>query len=303
MGQGLLKLLFVISVSLQAAATPYVYQAPIDTNLWQTTEVPQGKKHALYCEIAQSLPHFGDAVITQPAGRPINFHVKSTQALPEGYASLYAMPAPWRHDTALTKLSVLPIKSDKGAFFHEGPMVWRMLSELEKGGSPTLIFSDPKRKPDNTELRITSVYFQEAYSDFLACQAKVLPYNFEDVETTTVHFKFSNRGLSADAINKLQKIRDYLLTDEQILRVEIESHTDSKGKRKYNQHLSQKRANEVKAFFTKAGIDADKFELHAHGESRPIASNNNRKGRAQNRRVVIRLIKPADPFELAKTNM
>ncbi|MGY3792376.1 OmpA family protein [uncultured Aquimarina sp.] len=71
----------------------------------------------------------------------------------------------------------------------------------------------------------------------------------------------------------------------------VEGHTDSQGAAKANQRLSDARANAVKNFLTSNGIDQFRLSAVGYGEDRPIASNKTRKGRAQNRRVEINLVK------------
>lgn len=67
-------------------------------------------------------------------------------------------------------------------------------------------------------------------------------------------------------------------------------HTDSIGTEKYNQGLSQRRANTVKNYLVSKGIPADRIYAEGKGESSPIASNKTREGRAQNRRVEIEIV-------------
>ncbi len=71
----------------------------------------------------------------------------------------------------------------------------------------------------------------------------------------------------------------------------VEGHTDSVGGEKTNQALSEKRANSVRDFLVKEGIAADRLTAIGYGEAKPIATNANRAGRAQNRRVEINLVK------------
>jgi outer membrane protein OmpA-like peptidoglycan-associated protein len=71
----------------------------------------------------------------------------------------------------------------------------------------------------------------------------------------------------------------------------VEGHTDSVGGEKTNQALSEKRANSVRDFLVKEGIGADRLTAIGYGEAKPIATNANRAGRAQNRRVEINLVK------------
>lgn len=67
----------------------------------------------------------------------------------------------------------------------------------------------------------------------------------------------------------------------------IEGHTDSDGSDKHNMKLSQDRADAVKSLLvTQYGIDATRLSAAGYGESRPVASNASKAGKAENRRVV-----------------
>jgi outer membrane protein OmpA-like peptidoglycan-associated protein len=80
------------------------------------------------------------------------------------------------------------------------------------------------------------------------------------------------------------------LKDHPNYKAEINGYTDSMGKAESNLILSQKRAQAVADYLVSQGIDRSRLEIIAHGESDPISSNSTREGRAQNRRVDIRLI-------------
>ena len=72
---------------------------------------------------------------------------------------------------------------------------------------------------------------------------------------------------------------------------EVEGHTDSTGSAQLNQNLSQSRALAVRDYLVENGIDEFRLSAKGYGEDRPIATNNTRAGRAQNRRVEINLVK------------
>jgi OOP family OmpA-OmpF porin len=74
-------------------------------------------------------------------------------------------------------------------------------------------------------------------------------------------------------------------------RFSVEGHTDSDGSNALNQTLSENRAAAVKNFLIENGIAADRLMSTGYGETKPIASNKNAAGKAQNRRVEIKLIK------------
>ncbi|HUD96676.1 MAG TPA: OmpA family protein [Woeseiaceae bacterium] len=73
--------------------------------------------------------------------------------------------------------------------------------------------------------------------------------------------------------------------------VEVAGHTDSDGTEAYNESLSERRASTVRAFLVDEGVDADRMTLRGYGELQPIAPNNTAEGKAQNRRVVLRITK------------
>jgi OmpA-OmpF porin, OOP family len=71
----------------------------------------------------------------------------------------------------------------------------------------------------------------------------------------------------------------------------IEGHTDNQGGDALNQKLSEERAGAVKGYLIENGIDASRLTSAGFGESKPIDSNNTSKGRANNRRVEVKLVK------------
>ena len=76
-----------------------------------------------------------------------------------------------------------------------------------------------------------------------------------------------------------------VLKDRPKIHVRIEGHTDSRGRDRYNQRLSQRRADSVRRFMMQKGIDSGRMVSIGYGETRPIGSNRTRAGRAMNRRV------------------
>lgn len=79
----------------------------------------------------------------------------------------------------------------------------------------------------------------------------------------------------------------------------VEGHTDSTGSDDYNQALSERRANTVKAALATGGLSAASLRAQGLGETDPIESNDTEEGRAQNRRVVV-VITPLDAVPIRK---
>ncbi len=69
------------------------------------------------------------------------------------------------------------------------------------------------------------------------------------------------------------------------LKLSVEGHTDSQGQAKFNQVLSQKRAESVKKFLVKKGVAQTRLSAKGWGDTKPVESNQTEEGRAKNRRV------------------
>jgi OOP family OmpA-OmpF porin len=85
---------------------------------------------------------------------------------------------------------------------------------------------------------------------------------------------------------EVQRVSDFM-AQYPPTKVTIEGHTDSRGTEAYNQNLSQRRADTIANILTRDfNVSADRVSSIAHGETKPIASNDNVEGRQTNRRVV-----------------
>jgi outer membrane protein OmpA-like peptidoglycan-associated protein len=81
-----------------------------------------------------------------------------------------------------------------------------------------------------------------------------------------------------------------ILREENTVVVIAEGHTDATGSAAYNQKLSERRADAVRRYLVNGGIGAERIQTEGFGESRPVASNETADGRAQNRRVELRIL-------------
>lgn len=101
-----------------------------------------------------------------------------------------------------------------------------------------------------------------------------------------VNFEFNSAKLTGDSHAVLDGVAADLKKHPR-LKVEMEGHTDSVGNDAYNLKLSQKRAESVREYLVSQGLPASQLTAKGFGETKPIASNKTKEGRAENRRVAM----------------
>ena len=102
-------------------------------------------------------------------------------------------------------------------------------------------------------------------------------------------FDFDKYGLKPEGKAKL----DDLVSKMSAMNLEViiaVGHTDSIGTEEYNQKLSVRRADAVKAYLVSKGVEKNRIYTEGKGEKDPIASNSTAEGRAKNRRVEIEMV-------------
>jgi peptidoglycan-associated lipoprotein len=112
---------------------------------------------------------------------------------------------------------------------------------------------------------------------------------FESVLTDDkVRFSFDKAELSEAGTAALDEFAAKLKAENKNVYVEIQGHTDGIGSEQYNYELGEERAEAVRRYLNqKHGLPLHKMAVISYGETAPIADNNSREGRAQNRRVVL----------------
>jgi OOP family OmpA-OmpF porin len=107
------------------------------------------------------------------------------------------------------------------------------------------------------------------------------------IETLTgPSFEFGKAELTKEGQRHADRVVQ-VMRDDPALRISVEGHTDSVGTHEFNQHLSQWRADAVRAYLVSRGIQADRIVTRGFAETRPIATNDTAAGHAKNRRVEI----------------
>ncbi|MFN3839455.1 MAG: OmpA family protein [Cyclobacteriaceae bacterium] len=105
-----------------------------------------------------------------------------------------------------------------------------------------------------------------------------------------IYFDFDKATFKTESYTELNKL-ERMMAENPGLKVEIAGHTDAVGTAAYNKLLSQRRAEAVKDFLTKKGIDPRRITAVGYGKTKPLASNDDEaEGRELNRRVEFKVL-------------
>lgn len=106
----------------------------------------------------------------------------------------------------------------------------------------------------------------------------------------TLNFEFDKSNLTNEAKVRLAAAATTMKTNGQGVSFLLEGHADSTGPEPYNERLGLARAESVKRYLAEQHeIPLDKMSVVSYGETKPSVSNATREGRAQNRRVVVKV--------------
>ncbi|HXD75155.1 MAG TPA: OmpA family protein [Vicinamibacterales bacterium] len=105
------------------------------------------------------------------------------------------------------------------------------------------------------------------------------------------NFTFGKADLPDEAKAQIDQVISKLQQDPKNVWIEIEGHTDNIGAAEFNEKLGLDRAEAVKRYlYEKHQIPLHKMSVISYGMTKPVSDNKTKEGRAQNRRVVIRVL-------------
>jgi OOP family OmpA-OmpF porin len=110
----------------------------------------------------------------------------------------------------------------------------------------------------------------------------------EKIVLNGIRFDFDKADIKAEFVPVLDEAVA-TLQKHSSKKVAIEGNTDSIGSDAYNEKLAMRRSDSVKKYLVEKGIAADNLTTESFGESKPVADNKTKEGRAMNRRVEFRV--------------
>ena len=104
-------------------------------------------------------------------------------------------------------------------------------------------------------------------------------------------FKFNKTELPAEAKARIDEMVKNIKADPKGAYFEVEGHTDSIGSKDVNERVGQERADAVKRYlYEQHQIPLHRINVISYGQEKPVAPNTTKAGRAQNRRIVIKVL-------------
>lgn len=125
------------------------------------------------------------------------------------------------------------------------------------------------------DIATASMYMRDVFDPY-APVGSVAPLQIE--------FEFNRADIKQESFRKLDEVVSVCKTFPS-MKLEIRGHIDQVGKPDFNKKLSEQRANSIKNYFMKAGIEANRIPVTAFGSSKPVANNDTEENRRLNRRM------------------
>ena len=107
--------------------------------------------------------------------------------------------------------------------------------------------------------------------------------------TLRVNFDTAKWNIRPSDLAELQKAVDFAKKYPDA-KFHVVGHTDSRGSDKYNQNLSEQRAESVKKYLVGEAVPAEQITSEGKGEAEPVGNNKTKEGQFQNRRVVLKIV-------------
>jgi outer membrane protein OmpA-like peptidoglycan-associated protein len=283
----LLATLMLCGLSGVATAGMQHYQAPLDNVSWNASS------KELHCTLSHEIPLYGTATFAQSAGEKLGFKLttkrKATRNKDSGH--LRSLPPEWKHQVDVVDLGNVTVHKGSTPFKLQEALSRRMLAELQKGMFPTFSYRDWADARDRVTVALPGINIKPVLDEFISCLANLPVYKFSDFKTNLLHFAFGKHELITKDRRRLDDLARYLKSDPTVKQIIISGHTDNIGRRRSNDKLSQRRSKAVKDYLVAKGIPVKLFKLQSHGERKPTVSNRTDKGRAQNRRAIVTLVR------------
>lgn len=250
--------------------------------MWQV-EAERG-----HCALIHEIPRFGQARFAQASGKPFVFTVDIPQApLHAELATLRSVPPQWKHGAESVELGAHRLAADRKLLELPAADALRLYYELENGMFPEIAYSDWADGRDAVTVSLSAVRFREVLPEFQTCLASLIQLDFEIGSENIVHFATNSTGLNERARRDLEQVARDFRSKKYGNRIIIAGHADERGDMAYNEKLSKRRSQEIKAYLVRRGVLASRIEVRYYGERWPLNTASSDGAWSENRRATV----------------
>lgn len=285
------SILTVISASTTLAAERE-YIVPMEKSEWQSST-----KEQYECTLSQIIPFYGEGKFIHKSGHKVKFDLFSDEPVMDDDVKiiLQSEPPAWRHDDKAFEIGKFAFERGHNPLIVQSPYASRMLQQVENGMSPVVIYRDMADGRDIIAVMLSPINFRKALAEYRACEKTLLDFDLDEIKNLKLYFATNKDILTTRSKQDLKNIPRYLKMDPSILQIKVEAHADSRGRRRFNDDLSQRRSAAVVKYLLSIGIKAEMIYAVNHGEREPVHTNKTAIGRSKNRRADVQLLTTAPP--------
>ncbi len=252
-----------------------VYSAAWEESRWTVSSGP------FQCRLSHPIPGYGEASLGRKTGQAEQLELRPRGAPGfSGSVSYGAQPMPWRSEQSPRQFGQLTVQ--QGVVRVGAAEVAPLLEQLRQGLQ--LVFSDSDR-----QVNVLPRQFDSAYQRYRQCVQQMIPHTFDQLARITLHYSAEAQALNGKAKTELDKVARYARADKQVLGILIDAHSDLRDSPELGLTTSRLQAELVASYLSTKGIAPEVMASRWHGDQYPVASNDQEAGRAQNRRITLRL--------------
>ena len=264
-----------------------VIQVPMDLAEWDF------RQEYLECTLFHKEESVGEIYFHAITNRQVTLELDvNNKAIFGNNAQLFKLAPPWMPSKKdFISEGFLEPRSNK-IKFRRG--VGELIHSVERGNWINIELSNDPALP-LADIRLPAIRFKPSYDQFTRCRSALPDISYAQARDTRLYFDIGQEDLTEKQRQNLKALSSFIQADDTVTKVLVDGHTDNVGASVTNLQVSRVRAQAVEKMLNDYGVPEQMIEVRAHGSRYPIANNNSSIGKAQNRRVSIRLVRNNEP--------
>lgn len=248
------------------------------------------------CSLSQIIPFYGEGRFVRKSGHKVIFNLFSdVPVMDDARVVVQSEPPSWRHDDKVFEIGKFDFERGHNPLTVKKAYASRMLQQIENGMSPVVIYRDLADGRDIIAVMLSPVNFRKALAEYLECEKTLMDFDLEEIKNLKLYFASNKAVLTERSKRDLSNILRYLKMDPGILQIKVDAHADSRGRRRFNDKLSEQRSDTVIKYLLSVGAKPEMLYAVNHGEREPEHTNKTTVGRAKNRRADVQLLTTPPP--------